>query len=227
MDALMELADSHFIPVVEDCAQAHGTTYRGRQVGTFGAMGCFSFYPTKNIGAYGDAGAVVTNQPRWAKRLRSIRMYGYDENACSQHEGVNARIAEIQAAILRIKLRVFPAWLQRRRAVADVYLRGIAHPGLRLPTTPTAVDPSYHQFVIRCQEREPVIAALRAEGIGFGIHYPLPVHLMPAYRFLGGESLDLPVTVDASHHILSLPIHEALTTAEAMAVVTTLNALDR
>jgi aminotransferase EvaB len=226
LDALLAVAKARGVPVVEDCAQAHGTTYRGRHVGTFGVMGCFSFYPTKNIGAYGDAGAVVTDDPAWAQRLRSIRMYGYDENACSVHEGNNARIAEIQAAVLRIKTRVFGDWLAQRRAVAAAYHESIDHPDVRLPQVANAVDPSYHQFVVRCRDRAGVMAALRAADVGFGVHYPVPVHLMPAYRFLGGESLDLPVTVAASSSILSLPIHEALTADEVQRVVTTLNAIE-
>lgn len=224
MERLLEIAERHGVPVVEDCAQATGTRYQARHVGTFGDFGCFSFYPTKNLGAYGDAGAIVTGDAELAARLKALRMYGYEGSATSNVEGTNARIAEFQAAILRVKLRVLPDWLGRRRRVAALYDEHVRHPAIALPPRGREGEtPSYHQYVIRCQDRAAVTAALDDAGVGWGIHYPLPVHLMPAYAFLGGESLELPVTVGASREILSLPIHEALAEDEVLEVAGVLN----
>ena len=222
---VLEAARRSQVEVVEDCAQATGTGYRGRHVGTFGRLGCFSFYPTKNLGAYGDAGAVVTGEADLAARLRALRMYGYDGEAVSQIEGTNARISEIQAAILRVKLRLLPRWLGRRRSVAALYDRCLRNPAVALPPRAGHIEPSFHQYVVRCRERRRVIDALRAAGIGFGIHYPTPVHRMPAYAFLGGGALDLPVTDRAAEEILSLPVHEALRDDEALSVAATINRL--
>lgn len=225
LDRVLEVARRHGLPVVEDCAQATGTRYRNRHVGTFGELGCFSFYPTKNLGAYGDAGAIVTQDEGLARKLKALRMYGYDKSAVSLIEGTNARIAELQAAILRVKLGVLPQWLARRRRIASLYNEHVRHPAISTPVRDDDSEPSYHQYVVRCQARDLVTESLRASGIGFGIHYPVPVHLMPAYRHLGGDSLALPVTVRASHEILSLPVHEALTEKEALTVAKTLNAI--
>ena len=223
MEPVLEVARRHRLPVVEDCAQATGTRYRGRHVGLFGELGCFSFYPTKNLGAYGDAGAVVTADAGLAARLKALRMYGYDGSAVSRLEGTNARIAELQAAILRVKLRRLPRWLARRRRIAALYDRQLKNPAISPPPRDAEIEASYHQYVVRCRAREPVTEALAAAGIGFGIHYPVPVHRMPAYAFLGGGDLDLPVTERASREILSLPIHEALADDEVLAVARTLN----
>ena len=223
LDRILDLAQRHGIAVIEDCAQAAGTTYRGRHVGAFGRLGCFSFYPTKNLGAFGDAGAVVTEDAALAARLRKLRMYGYEGSRVSQIEGTNARIGEIQSAILRIKLRVLPRWLQQRRGVAALYDEHIRHPDITLPLRQPETEPSYHQYVIRCRDRQAVIEALEAAEIGYGIHYPTPVHLMPAYAFLGGEALDLPITTQSCRDILSLPIHEAISDDDALVVIETLN----
>lgn len=224
LDALEAVAEEAGVALVEDCAQAQGTHYRGKHVGTTGRMGCFSFYPTKNLGAFGDAGAVVTDDPALAERLRRLRVYGYDDSGIAQTEGLNARISEIQAAILRVKLRVLPDWLAKRRTIAHTYDTGIQHAGIRLPCPAPDTEAAYHQYVVQCADRAAVTAALTAADIGFGIHYPVPVHLMPAYAFLGGETLDLPVTTQAACEILSLPIHEGLTADETGTVVATLNA---
>jgi aminotransferase EvaB len=224
LDGVLEVAEAHRLEVVEDCAQAHGTTYRERNVGVFGRTGCFSFYPTKNLGSYGDAGAIVTDDDELASRLRRMRMYGYDSNGISREEGMNARIAEIQAAVLRVKLRVFPAWLARRLKVAEVYNRTINNPFIIKPLSFAECSPSYHQYVIRCKHRDELIQFLGINEIGNGIHYQTPVHLMPAYEFLGGRSLDLPNTVKASSEILSLPVHEGISPEEARLVAETINA---
>lgn len=226
MDRLMETANKHEIPVVEDCAQAHGTILFGRQVGNFGKMGCFSFYPTKNLGAFGEAGAIITSDEETAARLRSLRVYGYDSNGVSQIDGTNARISEMQAAILRIKLQQLPHWLHKRRKTAALYDSRIKAPGIRLPARSPAVVHSHHQYVIRCRQRSAVRRTLKGAGIQFGIHYPTPLHRMPAYGRLSGVArLALPVTESAAKQILSLPVHESLTRSEAEAVARALNSL--
>jgi aminotransferase EvaB len=225
LDALTELARDRGVTIVEDCAQAHGTRYHERHVGTFGRVGCFSFYPTKNIGAYGDAGGIVTDDEELGARLRAMRMYGYDDAAVAEVEGMNARIAELQAAILRIKLRVFPDWLARRREIAALYDASIAHPDVRTPAGDPSSEASYHQYVVRTGRRAELIEALRAAEIGFGIHYPTPVHRMPAYAFLDADSAALGNTERAAGEILSLPIHEALELEEARRVAECVNSL--
>ena len=215
IDGVMQIARREGLKVVEDCAQAHGTTFRNEHVGTFGDAGCFSFYPTKNLGAYGDAGAVVTNDAQLAERLRRMRMYGYDEKGCSIEKGTNARISEIQAAILRVKLRLLPRWLNRRKEIAAYYDDNIKHPGVELPYRHPDRNHSFHQYVIRCRDRAKMIDSLERHQIGLGIHYPVPIHRMPAYRRLDDPSRTLPVTEKACEEILSLPIHEALSNEEA------------
>jgi aminotransferase EvaB len=210
---IREIAERYGLSLVEDCSQAHGTSYNGRHVGTFGDAGCFSFYPTKNLGAYGDAGAIITNDGEFAARLRRMRMYGYDKNNCSIEKGMNARISEIQAAILRVKLQVLPKWLERRREIAAIYDEKIRLSNIRLPLRHPDRKHSFHQYVIRCQDRNRITEMLKSRDVSFGIHYPVPVHLMPAYRrLLQGK---MPVTERASNEILSLPIHESLIDEEA------------
>lgn len=222
MTPLVELASAHDIPVVEDCAQATGTSYRGRHVGTIGTVGCFSFYPTKNLGAYGDAGAVVTGDASVAERARRIRMYGYGDEAIALIEGTNARISEIQAAILRVKLELLDGWLAKRRELAQAYDRLLGDSALATPGGQEGVVPSHHLYVVRCPDRDRVEQRLSDADIGYGIHYPTPVHLMPAYAFLGGAGLDLPVTTRASSEILSLPLHESLTQRDVETVANTI-----
>ena len=224
MHPIIETARRHRLNVVEDCAQAHGTRYRGRHVGTFGDAGCFSFYPTKNLGALGDAGAVVTEDSRLAEKLMSLRQYGYDEARVSQAEGLNARISEVQAAILRVKLRHLPEWLVRRREVSALYDCSINNPAVRLPVRPDGTEASFHQYVIRCADRARITAALEVDSIGFAVHYPVPVSHMPAYRATRTGPGRLPVTERASGEVLSIPIHEALSRAEALEVTRVLNA---
>lgn len=214
------IASAAGIPVIEDCAQAQGTYFDGQHAGTFGIMGCFSFYPTKNLGAYGDAGAIITNDDELAALLKLKRMYGYAHPNISEVTGMNGRIAEIQAAILRVKLRALPDWLTQRNAIAARYHEAIANPRIALPHLHPGRKHAYHQFVIRCQDRPQVIQALDQNQIGYGIHYPMPIHQMPAYEHL---RCPLPVTEKAAQEILSIPLHEALTDSEVDTIINTLN----
>lgn len=223
IEELRDIADRYNICLIEDCAQAHGTLVQGRQVGVFGRAGCFSFYPTKNLGAYGDAGAVVTNDDDLADRLRAMRVYGYDSNRVSQLDGMNARINEMQAAILRVKLRVFPKWLEKRLATAEFYRDHIARSGAHVPQPRSDSRSSYHQFVIRDPNRDYLAKYLKSQGVDVGIHYPVPLHHMPAFRKSDARGVSLPVTEQAANEILSLPCHEALSREDAEKVVDAVN----
>lgn len=224
---LLAIAEGHGLAVLEDCAQAQGTRYRGRQVGTFGTAGAFSFYPTKNLGAYGDAGAVVTADPELAARLRRRRTYGYDGEAVACEDGGNFRVAELQAAILRVKLPHLPSWLTRRRAIAARYRAAIRHPGIATMVLAPEVEPSYHQFVIRCRDRAAVIRALDRDDVQHAIHYPTPIHRMPAFRRFAPAPGALAVTEELSAEILSIPVHEALRDDEVERVVAALERTPR
>jgi dTDP-3-amino-2,3,6-trideoxy-4-keto-D-glucose/dTDP-3-amino-3,4,6-trideoxy-alpha-D-glucose/dTDP-2,6-dideoxy-D-kanosamine transaminase len=218
MDEIVKIADRYGLSVVEDCAQAHGSLFRERHVGTWGDVGCFSFYPTKTLGAFGDAGGVVTNDEFLAQRCRKLRVYGYNDVRIATCEGFNYRMSEIQAGILRYKLRLLPSVLSKRQKLAALYDSRIAGELIRKLTVLPSVKPSFHQYVVRCTNRRPVIDTLITNKVDFGIHYPVPVHLMPAYAFLGGKSLHLPVTLTACEEILSLPIHEGLCADEVNTV---------
>jgi len=209
MDAIMRLADRHGLHVVEDCAQSCGTLLHGRATGTWGDVGCFSFYPTKNLGAYGDGGLCFTRRHDLAESMRHLRNYGCNATLEAQCEGVNSRLDEIQAAILEVKLRHLPDDLRRRRELAAAYRQRLPRAAVAPRATPGA-EHSYHLFVIQTDQREQVISRLKAQDIDHGIHYPTPIHRMIAYRFLGYQQGSLPVTEAAAQKILSLPLYPEL-----------------
>ncbi|MHB8901530.1 MAG: DegT/DnrJ/EryC1/StrS family aminotransferase [Thermoguttaceae bacterium] len=218
MDALGKIAARHGLAVVEDCAQAHGARIAGRHVGTFGAIGCFSFYPTKNLGALGDAGLCVTDDQRLARRMRQLRFHGFDEHRTVQIEGLNSRLDELQAAVLRVLLRRLDARLEARRQIACQYLAALRDAALGLPATDPGTDHAWHLFVVRTGQRPRLIEGLRRAGVGCGIHYPVPVHLMPAYRHLGVAPGSLPATELAAEEVLSLPLYPELENDEIRSV---------
>lgn len=226
LDSIEAVCRKAGLLLVEDCAQAHGTRSLGRHVGTIGHCGCFSFYPTKNLGAYGEAGAVVTNDPGLARILREVRMYGYDGSGVSVREGMNARISEMQAAILRVKLHWLPVALKRRRRIAQMYDEGLSAGAVKLPVRQPGVERSLHQYVVRCARRDDLVAVLKENEVGYGIHYPVPVHEMPAYQEMAAESGPLPVTEKACREIVSLPIHDALSDDEVEHVIDVVNRLE-
>src|ERR1700731_4923462 len=208
LSALSEVTRGHGLRLIEDCAQSHGAVYHGRATGSFGDVACFSFYPTKNLGALGDGGMVVTNDPALAAALREIREYGWRERYVSARAGINSRLDPIQAAILGVKLRSLEADNARRQVVAARYDTGLAELPLALPARRPHATHVFHQYVIRLAERDALRAALQAAGIGSGIHYPVPVHQQPAYsgRLACGPS-GLGGTERAAPQILSLPIY--------------------
>jgi dTDP-4-amino-4,6-dideoxygalactose transaminase len=215
LHAVISIARQHGIRVIEDCAQAHGATYRERRVGAWGDVACFSFYPTKNLGAIGDGGAVVTNDPSLADRVRCLREYGWlAERNVSSVSGWNSRLDELQAAILRVKLQFLDEDNKRRREIAALYDELLRDSDLVLPRRRTDATHVFHLYVVRSDERDELLARLRAEGIGALVHYPVPVHLQPAYskRFPGADGLAH--TERAAKEILSLPIYPELTDRE-------------
>ena len=210
IDPILSFASRHGLAVVEDCAQAHGARPGGRHVGTRGAIGCFSFYPTKNLGALGDGGACVTDDPALAARLRRLRMYGFDGDRTSHIEGVNSRLDELQAAVLRVKLRCLDERLAERRALARSYVDALAGLPIHVHEAPESVAHAWHLFVVRPGDRTRAITALDGASIGHAIHYPCPAHRMEAYKFLGVRAEDLPVTEAACASVLSLPLYPGL-----------------
>jgi dTDP-4-amino-4,6-dideoxygalactose transaminase len=225
LSALSEIARRHGLRLIEDCAQSHGALYRGMPTGSFGDVGCCSFYPTKNLGALGDGGMVVTNDPALAATLREMREYGWRERYVSARVGINSRLDAIQAAILGIKLGALAGDNAKRQAIADRYDAGLAGLPLVLPTRRPEATHVFHQYVIRLAERDALRDRLRAVGIGSGIHYPVPVHQQPAYngRLTFGPS-GLGVTERAAPQILSLPIYPQLSSAAVDRVIAEIRA---
>jgi dTDP-4-amino-4,6-dideoxygalactose transaminase len=210
LEPILAFARRHGLRVVEDCAQAHGARIGPRHVGSFGDAGCFSFYPTKNLGAYGDGGMCVTGDPEIEERLRRLRSYGFDAQRSALCEGRNSRLDELQAAILRAKLVHLDAVLEERRALARRYREALAGGACEPVAEREGVAHAYHLFVVRAAERERAQRALADAGVGSAVHYPEPVHRMPAYAFLGYAAGSLPRTERACARVLSLPLYPGL-----------------
>jgi dTDP-4-amino-4,6-dideoxygalactose transaminase len=217
MPAIMEIARRHGLFVVEDCAQAHGATISGKMVGSFGHLACFSFYPTKNLGALGDGGAVVTDDPRLAQKVKLLREYGWAERYVSHVPGWNSRLDEMQAAILRTKLRHLDEGNAARQGIAARYEEGLRGLKIILPKVQNDVRHVFHLYVVRCRERDHVADELHRAGITPGIHYPMPVHRQPAYSRLNSDSLE--VTEEICGEILSLPMYPELGMVEIDTVI--------
>ena len=224
LQATSDFCDRHGLRLIEDCAQAHGARYGGRRVGSFGDAAAFSFYPTKNLGAIGDGGAAVTNDPALAETMRSLRQYGWRQRRyVSEEPGWNGRMDELQAAILRVKLRTLDLDNDRRRALASVYdarLRAVA--GLRRPDERDDTHHAYHQYVVRCANRDALADGLREAGIGTLVHYPEPVHRQPAYAGRRLARGDMRETEHAAREVLSLPMYPQLSPAAAVQVADTI-----
>jgi dTDP-3-amino-3,4,6-trideoxy-alpha-D-glucose transaminase len=221
MDPILEVARAARIAVVEDACQAHGARYRGRRVGALGDIGCFSFYPAKNLGAWGDGGAVVTNRPELAERVRLLRSHGERPRYRHRVIGSTARLDGLQAAVLRVKLRHLDSWnAQRRRAAAELR-RALQGSGVQVPHGPVdGGDHVYHLFVVRFEYRDLLRAHLTARGIASAVHYPLPVHRTEAYAHLGYEPGSLPVAEEMTNQVCSLPIFPGMDDAQIVAVAT-------
>ena len=235
---LLDIARRYWLRLIEDCAQAHGTLYRGQRVGGIGDAGCFSFYPTKNLGAYGDGGLIVTNDPTLAERARLLRQYGWREHYTSSLRGTNSRLDELQAAILRVKLRHLEAWNEQRRALAALYNHLLVGSGVTTPGEPAYSRHVYHLYVIQSGRRADLQAHLQAHGVSTLVHYPVPVHRQPAYADLpalrgssqsglGYAPGSLPATERAAGRILSLPLYPELTEEEVHTVCDLIRRVDR
>ncbi len=229
MDPILEIAEHRGLKVVEDCAQAHGARYRGRPVGTLGDAGCFSFYPGKNLGAYGDAGAVITGDAELARRVAMLRDHGRKGKYEHEAVGYNSRLDALQASVLSAKLPHLAAWNEARRRAAAQYDRLLAELPVATPGRHPDSVPVYHLYVVRLGARDAVLDHLKAHGIGAGIHYPIPCHLQPALlRADGGPAVRLPATESVAGEILSLPLFPEITDRQIRQVVDRLaEALER
>jgi dTDP-4-amino-4,6-dideoxygalactose transaminase len=210
MDPIMEVAQRRGLVVIEDAAQAHGAKYKGRPAGSIGDIGCFSFYPTKNLGAYGEGGAITTNNAEFARTVRMLRDWGQDRKYHHVQRGYNYRMEGFQGAILRVKLRHLERWTEKRRAIARQYSESLAGSGVELPVEMPWARHVYHVYTVRAEDRNGLRAALQAEGIQTAIHYGLPAHLQPAYADLGYGKGSLPLSEAAAEQVLSLPIYPEL-----------------
>ena len=221
--ALKRIADAHGLLLVEDCAQSHGSLFDGQQAGTFGNAGCFSFYPTKGLGAFGDGGCVVTNDDALADKLRVYRNYGSRRKYQNEVVGANSRLDELQAGLLRVKLSHLDDINRERQAMAERYLAGIQSPWVTLPRVRPGAASTWHQFVIRTRARDALRAHLLAQGIGSDVHYPVPPHLSEAYRHLGHKPGDFPIAEQMAGEVLSLPMYGGITPEEQSAVIEAVN----
>jgi dTDP-4-amino-4,6-dideoxygalactose transaminase len=210
MDALMNIASTHGLHVIEDAAQAIGSEYHGRRAGSIGQLGCFSFYPTKNLGGFGDGGMVTTNDAALAERVRMLRVHGYRSKYHNAIVGGNFRLDEIQAAILRVKLRHLDQWTEGRRQNAALY-RELLPSDVSLPPDDLQGRHIYNQFVIRYGDRDGLMKRLNERGIGSEIYYPVPLHLQDCFKSLGGKAGNFPQSESASRETLALPIYSELT----------------
>lgn len=226
MDPIMELAKKYNLYVVEDCAQAHGATYRGKQVGTFGHAAGFSFYPGKNLGALGDAGAVVTNDSSLAKKVRSLGNYGSDYKYHHVYKGHNSRLDELQAALLSAKLPHLNRMTEDRRRTAQRYLQEITNPQVILPKCLPETTCVWHVFALRCQRRDELEQHLAQHEIGTVKHYPIPMHLQPCYQDLGIPAGSLPIAEAISAQELSIPLYYGMTPDQVSQVIEAVNSFD-
>lgn len=223
MEPIMKIAKKYNLLVVEDCAQAHGATYKGKVVGSFGDVAGFSFYPGKNLGALGDAGAIVTNNEELAKKVRALGNYGSDYKYHHVYQGNNSRLDELQAAFLAAKLPLLEKVNDNRRSIANKYLAGINNPKVILPFVPDYTVPVWHIFGIRCKRRTELENFLNDAGIGTNKHYPIPMHLQDCYKDLGLKEGDLPIAEEISTSELSIPMYYGMTDDEVQYVIDKVN----
>ena len=224
MDDVLALCKKYNLRLVEDCAQSHGACYDGQMTGTFGDVGCFSFYPSKNIGAFGDGGAIVTNDDKIAEDFRVFRNYGSEKRYYNKIVGANSRLDELQAGLLRIRLSHAQEMEDERVAIAKRYLAELNNPKIQLPTVRENCTAVWHQFVIRCEERDRLIEYLNEKGIGTIIHYPIPPHLAEAYQYLGYTEGAFPITETYAKTVLSIPMYVGMTEEEQTRVIEAINA---
>ena len=224
MDTVVDLCKKYNLRLVEDCAQSHGAKFNGQMTGTFGDIGCFSFYPSKNLGAFGDAGAIVTNDEAIAKDMKVYRNYGSEKRYYNKVVGANSRLDELQAGLLRVRLSHIEELTKEREYLGDTYSKGINNELLLLPKVRENATTVWHQFVVRCKKRDELIEYLKEREIGTIIHYPIPPHLSEAYKYLGHKEGDYPITEEYAKTVLSIPMFNGMLPEEQQAVIDALNA---
>lgn len=223
MDEIMRIARAHNLRVVEDCAQSHGSYWKDTMTGTVGDVGCFSFYPSKNCGAFGDGGCIVTDDDELARQARIFRNYGSGKRYHNEVVGANSRLDELQAGLLRVKLAHLDELNSERVSIAERYLNEINNPHIELPEVRPGADSVWHQFVIRCKNRDELQKHLEDRNIGSLIHYPIPPHLSQAYKYLGHREGDYPFTEMLANEVLSIPIYNGMSEDEQKRVIEALN----
>lgn len=223
MSEVCSIAEKHNLFVIEDCAQSHGAKHKSQMTGTFGEIGCFSFYPTKNLGAFGDAGAIVTNNLELADKIRMMRNYGSKTKYHNEITGVNSRLDELQAAVLNVKLNYLDILNNERKELANKYKRGINNDKIKIMSTDVECENIYHLFVVKCNERDALLEYLSDRGIKTQIHYPIPPHLADCYKDLGYKKGDFPLTESLSKNLISLPLYNGMTSEEIEYVIDTIN----
>jgi dTDP-4-amino-4,6-dideoxygalactose transaminase len=223
MDKIIEIKNKYNLFLVEDCAQSHGAKYRGQMTGTFGDIGCFSFYPTKNLGAYGDGGCIVTNNIQLDKKIRLLRSYGSEKKYIHDIKGLNTRLDELQAGLLNVKLKLYPSLLKNRIKITNYYLKFLKNSLIHLPKLDTNSNHVFHLFVIKTNYRDLLIQFLNKHKISTSIHYPIPPHLSGAFFELGFKEGSFPITENQAKTILSLPLYDYMKISEAKYVVKVIN----
>lgn len=223
MKPIMEIANKYKLRVVEDCAQSHGACFEGKMTGTFGDIGCFSFYPSKNLGAFGDAGAIVTNDEKLADECRIFRNYGSEKRYYNKVVGANSRLDEMQAGLLRVRLRHLDELADEKQRICKKYLAELNNPCIKLPQICDGATHIWHQFVIRTDRRDELMEYLNEKDIGTIIHYPIPPHLSEAYAYLGKKAGDYPITERYANTVLSIPLYNGMTDEEQDIVIKAIN----
>ena len=224
MDKIVSLCKKYNLKLIEDCAQSHGATYKGKMTGTFGDVGCFSFYPSKNLGAFGDAGALVTNDPKIAEETRIYRNYGSEKRYYNKVVGANSRLDELEAGLLNVRLSHMDEIAEERKRLCANYTNKLCNPSIYLPKERENTSTVWHQYVIRCDRREELIAYLNEKQIGTIIHYPIPPHLSEAYQYLGHKKGEFPITENYADTVLSIPLYNGMTEEEQQYVIDAINA---
>lgn len=223
MAKIAEIAKKHDLPIIEDCAQSHGACFQGKMTGTFGISGCFSFYPTKNLGAFGDAGAIVTDDEEFADKICMMRNYGSKIKYHNEIEGINSRLDEMQASLLRVKLSHLQELNHERVVLAERYTKGIVNDKIIKPQLREGAESIFHQYVVQCKDRGVLQHYLQENDIQTQIHYPIPPHLAECYRYMGYEKGAFPITERYANEVLSLPMYTGMTFEEQDYVIEKLN----
>lgn len=226
MQPVCDLCKKYHLKLVEDCAQSHGAKFKGKMTGTFGDIGCFSFYPSKNMGAFGDAGAIVTNDKKIWEEVKVFRNYGSEKRYYNKVVGTNSRLDEMQAGLLRVRMSHMEEITEEKRKIAKMYTEQIKNPQILLPKVRKGADSVWHQYVIRCKERDRLEKYLNDKEIGTIIHYPIPPHLSEAYSYLGFGKGDYPIAEQYAQEVLSMPMYNGMSPEEQAYIIEVLNGFE-